>query len=575
VTLLQLGDLEGSRSHLERSVAIREKVLGADHPETTKSLLSLAALEREMDNFERAVLLTRQVMDAHEKWLAPLLTTGSDAEKRLLLRTQRGIADWAITLHLRSSPSHQSAARDATRLALTMILRDKGRALDAVLAERGAAFRQTGQAAAPIQVEAVQAALPARTALIELFVFNPFDAKEKPSPWGEERYAAYVLRASGEPAAVDLGAARELDRVVAAFRRALADRRQDVREWARKLDALTMERIRPLLGDATRLVVSPDGELNLIPFAALVDPQDEYLIEQYDLSYVTSGRDLLREPIATGKVGLPLVVGGPDFGAVPSSSLGNPEAAGDLPAILEGLAGAAAEAVAIGKILDLSEERVLIGPAATEGAVKAAKRPRILHLATHGFFLSGLPVAAARESSPDLLSERANETRQDAYLKSALAFAGFNHRQDRLTADDGVLTALEILELDLRGTELVTLSACETGVGEARVGNGVFGLRRAFALAGARSLMTSLWQVADDATERLMISWYTQIQEGVPGAEALRQIQLAALRGEPLPATRRAHARGVRPGVDSKQVSSRHPYYWASFLFVESSSPTR
>ena len=127
-------------------------------------------------------------------------------------------------------------------------------------------------------------------------------------------------------------------------------------------------------------------------------------------------------------------------------------------------------------------------------------------------------------------------------LRSGLVFAGVNSLSSG--TDDGVLTALEASNLDLRGTKLVVLSACETGVGEVRNGEGVFGLRRAFVVAGAETLLMSLWQVADEATKDLMTSYYTRLSKGEARAEALRQAQLQMLKDE----------------------KTKHPFYWAAFI---------
>ncbi|MEN9219016.1 MAG: CHAT domain-containing protein, partial [Gloeomargarita sp. DG_2_bins_126] len=126
--------------------------------------------------------------------------------------------------------------------------------------------------------------------------------------------------------------------------------------------------------------------------------------------------------------------------------------------------------------------------------------------------------------------------------RSGLALAGFNLRQSG--ADDGVLTALEVTGLDLRGTQLVVLSACETGLGEVQSGEGVYGLRRAFALAGAQAQVMSLWKVDDEATKNLMVNYYQRLSRGESRGEALRQAQLSLL----------------------KTGNYQHPKYWSGFI---------
>ena len=140
-------------------------------------------------------------------------------------------------------------------------------------------------------------------------------------------------------------------------------------------------------------------------------------------------------------------------------------------------------------------------------------------------------------------------TTENPLLRAGLALAGAN----RLTSgtDDGILTALEMAGLDLWGTELVVLSACDTGVGDVKVGEGVYGLRRAVVLAGAESQLVSLWKVNDEATQRLMTGYYERLVAGMGRAEALRQVQLEMLR-----------TRGLR-----------RPYYWASFIPIGARGP--
>jgi CHAT domain-containing protein len=178
---------------------------------------------------------------------------------------------------------------------------------------------------------------------------------------------------------------------------------------------------------------------------------------------------------------------------------------------------------------------------ALESRLKTCSSPRVLHLATHGFFLpdqkwdpnegrrkqgtlsGNIGIRAAAVEGPEL---------ENPLLRSGLALAGANTwcrgGSPPLEAEDGILTAEDVSGLDLLDTELVVLSACETGLGEVHTGEGVFGLRRAFVLAGARALVMSLWKVPDEETRDLMEDFYCRtLNERQPGAEALRAAQLA------------------------------------------------
>jgi CHAT domain-containing protein len=188
---------------------------------------------------------------------------------------------------------------------------------------------------------------------------------------------------------------------------------------------------------------------------------------------------------------------------------------------------------------------------AMEQTVKALHGPEALHIATHGFFrgepksIEGNTRALEIETSNVANSGSGPKTLQvpmdNPLLRSGLALAGANRRDG---AEDGLLTALEVSGMDLWGTKLVVLSACETGLGDVSAGEGVYGLRRALAMAGAQTILMSLWEVDDEATRDLMIGYYQRMAAGEGRAEALRTSQLALLH----------------------EKKRAHPFYWAAFL---------
>jgi len=340
---------------------------------------------------------------------------------------------------------------------------------------------------------------------------------------------------------------------VDSLRETLRDpQRKDVQQRARAVDEKIMQPLRGLLGDSTQLLISPDGQLNLIPFAALVDENGKYLLQRYTITYVTSGRDLLLTGVERESKTGPLVVANPSFGDPNTEqALGvmKPVTAGmrrrsvttarDLSEVyFAPLAGTALEALTIQTLFPGAT--LLTGRLATESALKRARAPEILHIATHGFFL---------EDSKSIYSETAGMRGistsvriENPLMRSGLALADANTHT--AGSDDGILTALEASGLNLWGTKLVVLSACDTGVGEVRNGEGVYGLRRAFVLAGAESLVMSLWSVSDGATRDLMTHYYQNLKRGMGRSEALRQVQLKMLERNP-------------------QV---HPFYWANFI---------
>jgi len=617
------GDYAKAEPLSQRALAIWEKTLGPEHPHVATSLNGLARLYAAQGDLAQAVTFQLHASALSERNLALNLATGSERQKLAYLATLSARANQTISLHVHSAPN-DPAARS---LAATTILQRKGRVLDAAsdslgalrrrfnaqdqalldrlketnaqlarlvlsgpqrispaehqeqikaleeqrekleaeISSRSAEFRAQSQ---PVTLDVVQSAIPGNAALVEFSGYRPFNAKStRPDEqFGQPHYVAYVLRQQGEPRWVELGEAKAIDDAVATWRQALRNpRRADVQRLARQVDERVMQPVRALLGDTSRVLISPDSSLNLIPFAALVDERGRYLVERYAFSYLSSGRDLLRlQALAQSRQG-PFIIADPAFGELANA---NPEASRGLglqsdlkPPATQGprLAGVyfrplprtAEEAQTLKAILPQS--KLLTGEQATEAALKQVSGPSILHIATHGFFLKEIEAKPANERGLGLLSEGqtavsglqsagANLGIENALLLSGLALAGANQRKSG--EDDGVLTALEAAGLDLSGTKLVVLSACDTGIGEIKNGEGVYGLRRALVLAGSESQVMSLWPVSDKSTRDLMVAYYLALAQGQGRSEALRAVQLQTLRGK------------IR----------QHPYYWASFI---------
>src|SRR5262249_10522717 len=254
-------------------------------------------------------------------------------------------------------------------------------------------------------------------------------------------------------------------------------KRRDVKQLARVVDRMVMQPIRPLLGETRRVLLSPDSTLNLIPFAALVNEQNRYLVERYSFIYLTSGRDLLRLQVHTPSKQGPIVVADPLFdqegsvitGIQTSNQRADQSDSGRrssdfIQMVFGSLPGTADEARAIST--RLPGVKALTGAQATEAALKQVSGPSILHVATHGFFLSDQKpefeqqaTLGLGESSGSSLQPR-GALLETSLLRSGLALAGANRLQGG-GGEDGILTALEATGLDLWGTKLVVLSACE------------------------------------------------------------------------------------------------------------------
>lgn len=556
----KLSYLDSLSEDTDRSISFH--VVLAPNDRDAASLAALVLLQRKgrvLDSVsDNMTALRRRAAPEDQKLLDQLNAASSELSKLVLNGLQKRSPD---------EYQKQIAAREAEK-----------EKLEAEISARSAEFRAQSQ---PVTLASVQAAVPQDAALVEFAVYRPYDPKAASDreAYGRPRYVAYVLRSQGDVRWCELGEARDVDARLDALRQALLDpQRTDVRQLARAVDEQVMQPLRPLLGDATQLLVSPDGELNLLPFQALVDERGRYLIERYAFTYLTSGRDLLRMKVARESRSVPLVIADPAFGepapgqiaeATTNESAKRTEAPGkrtepsaeatkwaapnarrrsvtDARSVSElyfaPLGGTAEEADAIRRFFP--DAKLLTGEGATKSALEQTVAPRILHIATHGFFLrapqtsdGGALVATAARGA------EASAESDNPLLRSGLALAGAN-RRGAATAGDGILTALEASGLNLWGTKLVVLSACDTGLGEVHNGEGVYGLRRAFVLAGAESLVMSLWPVSDYSTRTLMTSYYRNLKQGLGRGAALRQVQLDMLRRDP----------------------RLHPFYWANFI---------
>jgi CHAT domain-containing protein/Tfp pilus assembly protein PilF len=603
------GDVPQATEMFLGSLRIVEKTAGPYHRSTLTAVGNLAQLYWDTDQVSKAIPLHRRADAIVEKQLELNLAVGSERQKLAFASSIAERTDRTLSLHLHGAP----ADAEAGALAALVVLQRKGRVLDAMTdafaavrrrvddsrgrtlldqlnsttarlarvalnapdgasaderrraigeleaekerleVELGAHSGELGARIQPVTLEGVQAALPEDAVLLEFAVFRPFDPRvEANDRYGPPHYAAYVLRKHAAPRGVDLGPAAAIDRAIDALRQAVRDRtRADVKARGRALYDLLVRPLQTAHGDGSQLLVSPDGGLNLVPFEALVDEHGRYLIESFSISYLSSGRDLLRMQVPRVHRSAPVIVANPHYGEPGPAGAGpsrhkqpSPRAqyrsvttAVDTSALyFASLANTAEEARAIKRLFP--DAVLLTGQRATKAEFTRLDAPRMLHIASHGFFLEDAARGGALSGSNDAKAAAI----ENPLLRSGIALAGANLGHE--ARSNGILTALEASGLDLWGTKLVTLSACDTGVGEVRNGEGVYGLRRAFLLAGTETLVMSLWPLSDYIARETMVAYYTGLRTGLGRGEALRQAKLAMLK------------RKVR----------QHPFYWASFI---------
>lgn len=434
----------------------------------------------------------------------------------------------------------------------------------------------------------VAASLPKGSVLLDFVrtgVYN-FESVKPSERWLPDRYLAFVLHAGkpGRVGLIDLGEAKKVDDEIAGFKKKVVDFSDseglEASLGAGRLYDLVFEPILKEIGTANEIYISPDGNLNLIPFEVLQRPDGRYLIEDYSFNYLSAGRDVIgfdseSRADAGGASRRSVIIGDPDFdldGGQKTETLKRmglkdeaaPASRGyyrsvdlrDL--VFSPLEGTRDEALAIRDIIGPDKVKVYLGTEALEEVVQGVESPPILHMATHGFFLKDLYADSVEQrNTPDSGSVISNTVSveqgdmENPLVRSGLALAGANKSLSGGVSSDGLLTAEKVLSLKLGRTDLVVLSACQTGLGEVQNGEGVYGLRRAFTQAGAKGLVLSMWSVPDLETKELMVEFYRNIEKGkMKRSSALRQAALSQM-----------HKVKARYG-------HANPFYWGAFVFL-------
>jgi CHAT domain-containing protein/Tfp pilus assembly protein PilF len=356
--------------------------------------------------------------------------------------------------------------------------------------------------------------------------------------------------------------------------RGLAAEQEAVLPGANAWD-LVWKPLETALAGTRRVYLSPDGALNEFPLGIIAAPDGNLAMEKYDLRILSSTKDILRNAAPALGNKAALLLGDPEFdltGEQESAAMkklvlksSNAQSGVELPSPLgtlpstEGakelprLPGTGAEVAAIADLMNSKGWKINLytRDAALKVVVQQAESPVVVHLATHGFFLPDQQLKITRSDA----AQNRSTVPEDPMLRSGLYFAG----ADRTLAgkptpaglDNGILTAMEAGNLNLSGTELVVLSACNTGQGDVKAGEGVFGLRRALQEAGARSVLMSMWSVPDKETTELMQRFYAKWFAGTEMHEALKQTQLES-----------------REEVKREHNGKDRPYYWGAFVLV-------
>jgi tetratricopeptide (TPR) repeat protein len=424
--------------------------------------------------------------------------------------------------------------------------------------------KMVGQA----DVKRINEILPKDSVYLDFAMIRQYDFKKRRS--GAPRYFVFLLVPGVETIVklIDIHRTGEVDRHIHTYLDEMlkVKRLQELpdinilRKEAKALYELVIQPIKPYLTGKKKIFISPDGLLNLIPFEIFINEEGRYLMEDFVINYVTAGRDIVRFTDIAVARGDAIIIADPDYDMGVKAK---DKVAGEMGVTktIRGDVSRDAKGLKFARLPDTKLEADNIegilrrkygepiknyqDMRALEEILFSVESPRILHLATHGYFLKD-------EEAKELLSQGFDLQEiemipgigiENPMLRSGIVLAGVNTslREGR---DDGMVSAEKILGLRLKGTEIVVLSACETGVGDVRNGEGVFGLKRAFILSGAKTIVMSLWSVPSEETTELMTRFYTLMSEGKTKAEALGKAKLDMMK---------------------KKVN---PFYWGAFILV-------
>jgi CHAT domain-containing protein/predicted negative regulator of RcsB-dependent stress response len=576
----------------DAAISVLETSLGPQYVEIAEGLFLKACAYAGNAQFDEAAEHLRMASHVEDRYHMPLLSVLSTQRQGALLARFRRLVDVAVSVHLDRAPSNQACLR----VAFDIVIQRKNLSGEAAAQRVAALFRTSSDseerrslqrlrqinqtlsssllrsedsrdaslAADAIsrlmeERESIESSLPPLVSYtasakkgmdvaalletvgpgrlyVDYILYHPLDpVRGGPAESDESaQYAAYWLDADGGFGAVPIGSLDVVTDVVHRFREAL--QQPDLGEyWAAAQDAyrVLLQPLGTRVLKAEHLYVSPDALLQFIPFSALSPGPNVTLLDTTSVTYADSARDVIaaaqdRTPARDG----PVVVALPDFDAdFPDHEQ---TGADDLPSedqaldVLEPVLGGEDELTVLRTLLP--NARFWTGASASKATLMAEVHgPIVFHVATHG---------AVRSRGA---------TRDAAMAQSYLALAGFNH--PAYGVSDGTLSGLEASLLDLHGCELATLSACQSGLGKPDVGQGVLGLRRAMQIAGAHSVLMSLWLVDGEATAALMAAFYGNLTRGAPRERALREAQL------------RFAERNL------------HPYTWSGFVLSGATGP--
>ncbi len=572
---------EEAEAQLNKVLETRETLLGTNHPDYVKTQENLAILYWKTNRYEQAYMTYREVMDKTIDFINKYFPPMSEAEKTNFWDVTAPRFQRFFNFALEAAPQLKYVTQDffdyqmATKALLLnstskvkeAILKSNDKALindyllwldqkeqlarlyayskeqrkeqkidlpamvrsantmEKSLSERSSDF-SNGYSTQKVSYKQVLEVLGDNEALVDIVRVRGFGQDFT----NESRYVALILKKGTElPTHVILDNGMQLETRYAKFYRNAIQQRVDDeysydQYWAKIENEIQGKKL---------VYISPDGVYNQLNLNTLKRPDADYVVNRYDMVIIGNAKDLisLKTKMPTVPKKNAFLLGFPEYGTSEVSAL----------------PGTKVEIDGVSKILKTAGYQVnqFMQRDATEKNVKTLKSPYLVHIATHGYFLQDTD-----GSSGSVFGVNAENASNNPLLRSGLILAGAGNAitgtagTDITSNDNGVLTAYEAMNLNLEGTSLVILSACETGLGDVKSGEGVYGLQRAFQVAGADALIMSLWKVDDAATQQLMTNFYTNWIKLGNKQKAFKQAQLQLM------------------------TKYKEPYYWGAFVMM-------
>lgn len=569
-----------AEKQLNKALSIRETLLGVKHPEYVKTQENLAILYWKTGKLEQAYMMYRDVMDKTIEFINLYFPPMSEAEKTNFWDITAPRFQRFYSFALEASPTMNYVAQDfydynmATKALLLnstskvkeAILKSKNEvliqeylswldqkeqlarlytlskeelkeqkinlseleraanAMEKSLSGKSAEF-SAGYSTQKTSYKQILGLLNDTEAVVDIIRVRGFVQDFT----ADSKYVALILKKGSEmPKLVVMENGADLDKKYAKFyRNAVQQKVEDDYSYEQYWSKIEKE-----LTDKKLVYISPDGAYNQINLNTLKRPEEDYVINRYDLVVIGNSKDLLSIKVKKPAVKKSaFLLGFPDYATTEVSAL----------------PGTKVEIDGVSKVLKASGYQVaqVMAKEATEKNIKAIKAPALVHIATHGYFLQD-----AGEGEGSVFGVNPESASRNPLLRSGLILAGAGKSitgtggSDVSSNDNGILTAYEAMNLDLEGTNLVILSACETGLGDIKSGEGVYGLQRAFQVAGAEALIMSLWKVDDAATQMLMTNFYNNWIKLGNKQKAFKQAQLQLM------------------------TKYKEPYYWGAFVMM-------